>query len=263
MREIITGKTIEKSQNDNYIVKSLVPETLTIGEVIGPKEFIRYQKLVKAGYPEKEQCHITVRDYDELKDATCIRLNNGDGYVAVMKDGEIVSVLKNSTSNVKDLCTIAFANAVMIGGNRLDCYDCRNLPSAYARRGFIPICRIRYNRYIADPKIMEYFGNPDVIFYIYCGDPVYKYVDMIKDNLYPKWERYDYIPYINEIEEALGNSSDDRDYDFAHKFRDMIWGKWNGGLNRKFETRPFELMKYIMSDIDRLKKWMEDYKEEA
>lgn len=253
----VRGKVIPYIGTKSFIEKSLLPENLPIGRVIDPIQFIEKQKYTMSLFSADIKSRIEIRELDELRYATCLEFYDGEGFVAVTETGEIISVLKSPVSKMQNFMGIAFANAVMVGGSRLDCYDCDNLGPTYCRRGFIPICRIdfdpRYNQ-----EMQVHYNNPQIVFFMFCGDPVYSYWQKMNDGQYIAFDQYEYIPHIREIRDLIGTSKDISDYDFAGKFRDMVWGRWNGGLKREFIFRPNKLMYFICNDAIRLRNWMKD-----
>lgn len=252
-------KTILFGDTDSFIEKRLIPEELPIGRVIDPREFIEKQKYTMSLYGADKISRIEIRDFEELRYATCLEFGNSEGFVAVGPTGEMISALKAPTSKMQNFLGIAFANAVMVGGSRLDCYACDNLEPTYCRRGFIPICRIEFDEQYAKKMVKYYPSRPDIVFFIYCGDPVYTFWQKMNDGLYMAWENYEYIPYISEIRKKIGATDTGKvsDYEFAGQFRDLVWGKWNGGLKREFMFRPNKLMNYICDNPERLKSWMQ------
>ena len=255
----VIGQLIEFCDTDSFIEKPLLPADLPIGRVIPPAKFIKMQQYVKGQYADRMGTKIEIRSLDKLKYATCIVFDNGDGFVAVTPTGEIISLLKNPVSKTGNFMGTAFANAIMVGGNRLDCYNCDNLAPSYCKRGFIPICRIDFDPEL-EPEIAKLYGDEckEIVFFMYCGDPVYAYWQKMKDDLYIGFDQYEFIPHIRKIQETLGLPVDGSDYDFAGRFRDMVWGRWNGGLKNEFMFRPNKLMHYICSDPVRLSGWMKE-----
>ncbi len=153
---------------------------------------------------------------------------------------------------------VAFANAIMVGGNRLDCYNCDNLGPAYCRRGFMPICRIDFDPEYAPEDMTRLYGDQckEIVFFMYCGDPVYTYWQKMHDGVYIRYEQYEEIPHIRDIQRLIGLEENGSDYVFAGKFRDMIWGLWNARLKAKFMFRSDKLMKYICDDISTMTEYL-------
>ena len=254
----IIGDLIEFSDADSFIEKMLLPEDLMIGRVVSPVRFIEMQKFVKGSYEDRKGSKIEIRDIDELKYSACIVFGNGEGFVAVKPRGEIISLLKRHKSKIGNFMGTAFANAIMVGGNRLDCYNCDNLGPSYCKRGFIPICRIDFDPKQCDEEMARLYEDEckEIVFFMYCGDPVYTYWQKMKDDQYIGFDQYEFIPHISDIQEKIRLDFDGSDYDLAGRFRDMVWGRWNGGLKDEYMFRPNKLMNYICNDEARLAEWM-------
>ncbi len=257
------GTLIPYYMTKSFIEKPLLPENLPIGHVIDPNKFIEKQAFTKSLYADKVRSRIEIRTPEELKNATCLEFYDGEGFVAVTETGEVISVLKSPASKMQNFLGIAFANAIMVGGSRLDCYDCDNLGPTYCRRGFIPICRIDFDREMCAHEMLPYYNDPEVVFFMYCGDPVYTFWQKMQDGEYMSLGQYEYIPHITEVQKSIGEKVNGKDYDFAGRFRDMVWGRWNGGLKSDFMFRPNKLMYHICNDSERLKLWMKDQRYEA
>lgn len=234
------------------------------GEIISAEEFLKLQILSKKSYPEIVQKKITIRELEDLKNATCISINNGDGLLCVTKDGDIESVLKRNGAKLDGFLNIAFANAISNGGNKLDCYNCAGaapgkgstLGDNYCKRGFLPVCRIRFNRTMVDSIMAKTYGEPEVIFFIYCGDSIEEYVRKLDNKEYPGLSAFRYIPYIDSIQNILGMNADDMDYCFALQFRNVISEKWNNEFKEKFEGDFNKFMDYIQMNEQEISSWM-------
>ena len=260
----VRGNLIEFYETESFVETSLLPSDLPIGRVISPDRFIEMQRYIKSTFSDKVGTKIEIRDMEELKYSTCVTFGDGEGFVAVTPRGEIVSLLKSPYSKIVNFMGIAFANAIMVGGSRLDCYNCDNLGPSYCRRGFIPICKIDFDSSMCDQEMARLYKGEctEIVFFLYCGDPVYTYWQRMRDGFYIPLESYEYIPHIREIQKTLGKTENGTDYDFAGKFRDMVWGRWNGGLKDEYMFRPNKLMNYICGNEDRLRSWMRDYTNE-
>lgn len=86
-----------------------------------------------------------------------------------LKDDEIVSVFSHRDSNHPRAANSMLETAVTAGGRRLDCFDTA-LPEIYARSGFVPVARLKWNDDHA-PEGWDYRtyapfngGRPDVVF---------------------------------------------------------------------------------------------------
>lgn len=234
------------------------------GEVVSAEEFLDLQILSKDTYPENVQKKITIRELEDLKNATCISINDGDGLLCVTDEGDIESVLKKNGAKLDGFLNIAFVNAINNGGNKLDCYNCAGatpgkgstLGDNYCKRGFLPVCRIRFNRMMVDPVMAKTYGEPEVIFFIYCGDTIEEYIKKIQNKEYPGLDGFKYIPYIDEVQNMLGINSDDTDYCFALYFRNIISEKWINGYKDKFDGDFNNFMGYICAAKDEVTEWL-------
>ncbi|MGO2933157.1 hypothetical protein [Microbacterium sp.] len=114
---------------------------------------------------------VYVYDSDEYRDMRMFTTDDGKAGFA-LKGDEIVSVFVHSDSEHRGSAQALMAAAVEQGGRRLDCYD-TILPSVYARAGFVPVARVRWNDDYApdgwDYPTYQPFNNgrPDVVFMAY------------------------------------------------------------------------------------------------
>lgn len=109
-------------------------------------------------------------DYEKM---TLILTTDGMGGVAVKKTGEIVvlgdivSVFKHPDSKVKDLIALVLPEAIKRGGTHLDCFA-GQLPDRYAKHGFVPVAKVRFNDEFMPPDWdLERYKRPDIIFMVY------------------------------------------------------------------------------------------------
>ena len=84
-----------------------------------------------------------------------------------LKDRDIVSVFKHPACTLRPALSVVIPTAVQLGGNRLDCFN-RGLPSTYAKFGFLPVARIRFEVQYA-PQDWNYARDqhPDIIYMVY------------------------------------------------------------------------------------------------
>lgn len=248
------GKSMDKRIEQ---LKMEYPEYFC-GEVVTAQDFLDMQIESKETYPENVQKKITIRDIEDLKNATCISINNGDGLLCVTDEGDIESVLKKNGAQLDGFLNIAFVNGINNGGTKLDCYNCAGatpgkgstLGDNYCKRGFFPVCRIRFNRLMVDPIMAKTYGEPEVIFFIYCGDTIEDYITKLHNKEYPGLNKIKYIPYIDEIQDMLGMDADDTDYCFALEYRNVLCEKWINEFREKYNGDYVEFLEYV-----RLMKW--------
>lgn len=234
------------------------------GEIVSAEDFLKLQIISKETYPENVQKKITIRELEDLRNATCISINDGDGLLCVTEEGDIESVLKKNGAKIDGFLNIAFAMAVGFGGNKLDCYNCAgatpekgtSLGDSYCKRGFLPVCRIRFNRMMVDSLMAKTYGEPEVIFFIYCGDNVEEYIYKLQGKKYPGINAYKYIPYIDEVQDMLGMNSDDTDYCFALKYRNIINEKWISEYKEKYNGDFNRFAEYLGVIKDKVIDWL-------
>lgn len=159
---------------------------------------------------------------EELVERGAKAFSNSDGSAtaAVLRDGDIVGVSKNSANPKKgavdDLLITARAN----GGDRLDCYGAK-LVDKYSRCGFEPVARVPYQYGINDEmdayctamkaKYGDEFTEPDVYFMkLRDGESIEQTLDGIRNK--------NYKSYSPEELRALP----EMEYDDAAKYRDEL-----------------------------------------
>jgi len=106
---------------------------------------------------------------EELAEAGARTFLSDDGMAgaAVMPDGNIVAVFKDSASNKKQAARELLLTALENGGDRLDCYGSR-LVNTYSKAGFVPVARVEFNPAYA-PEGWT-FGKQDVYVMAHNGD---------------------------------------------------------------------------------------------
>ena len=136
----------------------------------------------------------TIQEYYRMN---CISFDEGRAGVAVKSDGDIVSLFKCPTSEIHGFLKFGIAKAIEYGGKKLDCYNIsrEGLPYKYSMCGFIPVCRIKFNREFApDGWNYERDGEPDIVFMAYCGDDIMTMLDN-----YGMYNEYTQAVINNEI----------------------------------------------------------------
>lgn len=92
--------------------------------------------------------------------------------VAVWPDGNIGALFKDRRSKKKGSAAgELILTALNVGGIKLDCYN-GFLSNLYSSFGFIPVARVKFNRMFAPDNWRSEFKEPDVVFWIHCGDTV-------------------------------------------------------------------------------------------
>lgn len=108
---------------------------------------------------------------DEYAGMRLLVTDDGRSGIA-LKGDEIVSLYAHRDSNHPGAANSMLETAVAAGGQRLDCFD-TVLPAIYARSGFVPVARLKWNDdYAPDGwKYNTYAafngGRPDVVFMAY------------------------------------------------------------------------------------------------
>lgn len=111
---------------------------------------------------------VHVYDDDEYAGMRLFVTDDGRSGIA-LKDDEIVSLYAHHDSNHPGAANSMLETAVAAGGRRLDCFD-TVLPAIYAKSGFVPVARLKWNDDYA-PDGWNYTlyqrysgGRPDVVF---------------------------------------------------------------------------------------------------
>lgn len=124
------------------------------------------------------------------------------------------------------------ANAKTNGGNKLDCFAIirknadgsinAGLADMYAKHGFVPVCRDKFNKEFApDGWNYEKNGEPDVVF-MYNNDSVEKMLEDSTKSKYPSYVDYlkaGKVPYIQDLP---GYDPEKSSYDQALAYRDRV-----------------------------------------
>lgn len=112
--------------------------------------------------------------------------------VAVFPDGNIRSVFKDKRSRNQNAIGELMLTALNAGGNKLDCFNCAPLRRIYAMFGFIPAARVKFNWTFAPENWRKELGEPDIIFWFHCGDPIETVAASIADKArYPIYTKED------------------------------------------------------------------------
>ncbi len=152
-------------------------------------------------------CKHTPEELRESKAITFLSRNKMAG-IAVWPDGNIGAAFNDKRSPHRFAIGELMLTALDAGGNKLDCFD-GVLRRAYAKFGFVPVARVRFDWNYAPENWKKEFGNPDVIFWRHCGDPVELVAQRI--NTYPIYSR-EYITKLPCLE----------NYEAAYQYRDGI-----------------------------------------
>lgn len=126
--------------------------------------------------------------------------------VAVWPDGNIGAVFNDGRSHNRYAIGELMLTALSAGGNKLDCYD-GALRRVYAMFGFIPVARVKFDWEFAPENWRIDFGEPDVIFWMHCGDSVETVAQRVR--AYPSYTKRD-VESLQLFES----------YEKAYKYRD-------------------------------------------
>lgn len=210
-----TGK-VQENRGDrpknNRVIRNVCGLRYSLNE--DPAEFKNMINLAKMENT-KGDCVDEHSEY-EYSQMKCISFDNGKAGVAVERNGNITSVFKSPKSHVSGFMKYGMYTAIDNGGDRLDCYAIGSdggLAELYCRCGFVPVCKIKFNKDFA-PKDWDYNANgePDIVFmaYIYnsAKDVLNRYGTHKAYTEYTDTE----VPYIDGYED---------NYSVAAKYRDM------------------------------------------
>lgn len=164
---------------------------------------------------------------DELRNEGAITFLAKDNMSggAVMPDGNITAVFKNSKSKSRragvDIITTALEN----GGNKLDCYG-KNLLSLYASLGFEPVARVKFNaEYAPEGWDFDKFGMPDIYVMKHNGQST----DLVVSNLESG--------NIKTYTEAEIENLPYMEYDEAMSYRDSLIAANNNQASRTNQSQ--------------------------
>lgn len=126
----------------------------------------------------------TIEEYKETKPYL---FDDGKAGFAI-KNGDIVSVFKHPNCTLKPALDVTIPAAIARQGNRLDCFN-GMLPSMYAKYGFLPYAKLKFNNNHA-PADWNYARDnaPDIIYMAYSIN-----------NIIPNEASQDRISRINDV----------------------------------------------------------------
>jgi hypothetical protein len=123
-------------------------------------------EALREGNPHASSVY--VYSHDEYAEMRLFVTDDGRSGVA-LKDDEIVSLYAHQDGNHPGAANSMLETAVAAGGRRLDCFD-TVLPAIYAKSGFVPVARLKWDDdYAPDGWDYELYqryngGRPDVVF---------------------------------------------------------------------------------------------------
>lgn len=162
-------------------------------------------------------CCVSNKTPEELVGARVFQSPDGLSGMAVMPDGDMVAAYSTGKRNALfDMMT----TAILAGGEKLDCYTHYDIGlwRLYHSWGFIPVCKVKFDeQYRPDDWNDAKFppdNRPDIVFWIYNGDPVEETVR--------KRAEGSYATYSKKFYEDLKEFSGDDAYGEAMAYRDAI-----------------------------------------
>ena len=123
-------------------------------------------EALREGNPHASSVY--VYNDDEYASMRLFVTDDGRSGIA-LNDDEIVSLYAHQDSNHPGAANSMLETAVAAGGRRLDCFD-TVLPAIYAKSGFVPVARLKWDDdYAPDGWNYELYqryngGRPDVVF---------------------------------------------------------------------------------------------------
>lgn len=244
------GKKPRRSNSGNLgicpAIRNVIP-----AKIVNSDKFKRcFQRERKALRQEIMFC-VSPHSWRDLDKCTCITMHNNKGFVAVDGDGSIIALMRSPRFPMKHFAGSALANAIQNGGTKLDCYTKipGGLGGIYCLYGFIPVCRVKFDPQYADPNWQPEYGYPDVVFFMYCGDPADDLVENYLNCKYPAFEDYDYIPFADEFDSWFKKSGFKTLYEFGWHIRDVVLDKWNSKYRYSFRDKMTKVVKKILGEI--------------
>lgn len=211
-----------------------MPEEKLNYKIVSAEEFDRnfdksHNELQGAKY-----CYVDDRSAEDYSNCTCIMFIDENGtpeaYAAVDPSGIIGSVLKDKDSRRREFLLNIMYVAVEYGGSKLDCYkdEKSTLPYNYADAGFMPVCRIRFDRSLAPSDWIDEAGTPDVVFMFFIDEGVDfdSYRHKVLEDLYPRFLDYDYVPYVEDLFDIFPDLDRNDLYGSGQRIRDYVAECW-------------------------------------
>lgn len=148
-------------------------------------------------------------ELDEYKDKRLFVTPDGATGVAMTKDGDMVSLFKNTEyveGRGKNIFLPMLLMQIQHGGNRCDCFH-TVLPNMYSQLGMGGVARVKWNDAFApegwDKETFKKFNNgePDVVLMVYKGGDVNTLLD--RYGTFPKYGTYkNQVPLFDEWADA-------------------------------------------------------------
>lgn len=113
---------------------------------------------------------VSPQDAESLaeRNVTLLMSEDGSAGLGVTPGGDIIGVFKNPQSGGRGALYTLLPTALTNGGTKLDCYG-DDLVGLYARFGFIPVARVKFNAEYANPGWTPEKGEPEIYFMRHNG----------------------------------------------------------------------------------------------
>lgn len=221
------------------------PEIFELDPEADAKAYVRMMEGLKEN--NKYASSVFIYELDEYKEMRLFSTADGKAGFALKPNGDIVSVYIYADSDHRGGVQSMLAQAVELGGDRLDAYD-TVLPAIYAEAGFKPVARVRWDKnFEPDGWNKETYkkynkGEPDVVAMAYDPDRI--------DSKYDPAEG----EYFDDYEEAMaardafidGDAPDAGDSPLGRTYDISDWeqvggqtGSNEGGLYRDAEGNEY------------------------
>lgn len=166
---------------------------------------------------ERNGWAVTPKETKELDSGnirTFMDANEATGF-AIASDGDIEAVFANKQAGApKGTTKVTIPLAIANGGTKLDCYG-EGLVRLYAKYGFIPVAKTKFDPKYANPGWTQDKGTPDIYFMMHNGDSVDTVVENYGNYHIPTGSELDALPVM--------------DYDDAYAYRDQLLAQRNAG----------------------------------
>ena len=230
------AKRYSKPVNSSFVIRNVRK-----AETVNPRVFKGLFSQARNNLEPDVRWFVSIRNTEELKKFDCLVFNDEItnfpmGFVAVNKTtGDIGALLRDKACEVPQFTLNALANVIARGGNKLDCYSYpdKGLGYIYAKHGFMPVCRVKFDDSKSERAVRTNVGRPDIVmfFLIETGQPkdfINDYVENVRKELYPTYDMYPYVPYVEELSEYYqkGFNLGYDEYQIGLYVRDVMLEKW-------------------------------------
>lgn len=102
------------------------------------------------------------------RNVTLLMSEDGSAGLGITPSGDIIGVFKNPQSGGRGALYTLLPTALANGGTKLDCYG-DDLVGLYARFGFVPVARVKFDAEQANPGWTPEKGEPEIYFMRHNG----------------------------------------------------------------------------------------------